>query len=313
MIFICILMIIIIFLMFILFISEKVFVFSFFYKNICDEFINLKGAGKVDFVNTGSTFAFYGIDYEICGVKGLNLALKPQSIEQDFRMLKHYAERYNDGATIFIVVSDLAFAKKKYTDTQTIEKYYKVLNSKEIEKYNPIKSIRAKKIPVLYNWKNFLRFHWDVKRNVEYELKVNENDKEGVDADAYKKCNSWMEEFSLLDLKTAFQAKQFLDEFSYTTDIVSKMISWCKEKGYQPVLVNLPVSAQMKRNFSEEFLDAFYFDNIRQSNKEDVPFIDLQKNEKLSDYLLYIDSCRLNKAGREIITRLLLKEVELIK
>ena len=96
-----------------LFVSEKVFEKTNYFKKNYSETDKLKGKDKVDYVNTGSTFAFYGIDYESVRVKGLNLALRPQSLEADFNLLKHYEGRYNKGATVFLVISDLAFAKKR--------------------------------------------------------------------------------------------------------------------------------------------------------------------------------------------------------
>ena len=101
-------------------------------------------------------------------------------------------------------------------------------------------------------------------------------------------------------------AEKFKEVFDYTTGILKSMISWCQERGYRPIIVNLPVSSEMENAFSKEFLDAFYFDNVKKSGN--VPFIDLQSDSRLSDYLLYLDSCRLNHAGREIVTRILMRE-----
>lgn len=297
-----------------LLILEKLFEKTNFYADKYLETDKLKGDEKVDFVNTGSTFAFYGLDYKLCGVKGLNLALRPQVVEADFRMLKHFEYRYNKGATVFIVISDLAFAKKEYADAEINDRYYKFLSSGEIKEYNCFRMIRAKYFPVLYSWKNALRFCRDIKRDNEYEIKVNENDTEAVEADAYKRCKAWQEEFGLTNLSDGSQGIRFKDVFSYTTEVVANMISWCTERGYKPVLVNLPVAEKMSNHFSNEFMNAFYYDNIKKaidkSGAENVLFIDFQENKKLSDYFLYLDSCRLNKSGREIITRLILQRME---
>ena len=294
-----------------LIVAEKVFERTNYYLKNFGETDKLKGTDKVDFVNSGSTFAYYGIDYGLAGVKGLNLALCPQSLLSDFKMLKHYEGRYNKGATVFIVISDLAFAKEGYTETLINGKYYKILNRKEIDCYDLFEAIRAKYFPVLYSWKNFLRFHWDIRPGGEVELEVNENDREAVEADAYQRGNAWMEEFGLKNLRNGRQGDKFCKEFSYTAGVVKDMVLWCLKRGYRPIIVNLPVTAEMEKHFSQEFLNAFYYGqikNILDSVGNDVSFIDLQKNEKLSDYLLYLDSCRLNKAGREIITKILIRE-----
>lgn len=294
-----------------LFVSEKIFERTNYYKRNYSETDKWKGESKVDYVNTGSTFAYYGIDYKLAGVKGLNLALCPQSLELDFKMFKHFEGRYNKGAVIFIIISDLAFAKKGYTEEKIKEKYYRVLKASEIEDYNLFKALKAKYLPVLYSWKNFLRFHWDVQPDHEYELRINENDREAVEADAYKRCQFWMHEFGLNNLSDTKQSEKFKDAFEYTTGVVKDMISWCCERGYKPMLVNLPVTAEMENSFSEGFLQTFYYDHINKVGN--VPFIDLQSNVKLADYLLYLDSCRLNHAGRQVITKILLREADKLK
>lgn len=292
-----------------LWLSERVFERTNYYKRFYGQNEKFKKNQKVDYVNTGSTFASFGIDYDSAKESGLNLALCPQSIEYDFKMLKHFESRYNPGAIVFIVISDLAFAKEKYNEKQYYEKYYSILSMDEVEHPNVLKTIRAKFFPILYNWKNFLRFYKDVSPYNEYKLSVNENDREYIEAEAFARGQSWIQEFGITNLNDNNQAKAFKASFSYNVKIVGEMISWCTERNYKPVIVNLPVSAEMEALFSKEFLDAFYYDQINAIlNTYKVSFIDLQHNPKLSDYLLYIDSCRLNKVGREVVTKLLIDE-----
>ena len=44
----------------------------------------------LDLINLGSNPAKYGLDYADTGVKAFNLAVGPQTLEYDFRMLKNY-------------------------------------------------------------------------------------------------------------------------------------------------------------------------------------------------------------------------------
>ena len=292
-----------------LMVAEKIFERTNFYKQNYSETDKLYGASKVDYINTGSTFASYGLDYNLAGADGINLALCPQPLAVDYKMLKHFACRYNPGATVFITIADLAFAKRSYTEARVTDKYFKFFSNSELDAYHPLRALRAKYFPVLYSWKNFLRFYRDIRLNSDRDVRVNENDLEAVAADAYKRCAAWKQEFALDNLQDGAQSNRFTEEFAYTREIVAKMITWCREHDLKPVLVNLPVTKEMANNFSNEFLDAFYYDHINKLSQDmDVKFIDLQKNDKLTDYLLYLDSCRLNKAGREIVTKVLLAE-----
>lgn len=290
--------------------SNIVYIKTQDYKNILVETNKLKGNKKVDVVNTGSTFAYYGIDYTFSRHNGLNLALKPQSLKTDFAMLKKFSYRLNENAVVLIVVSDLAFAMEDYENPSSYNKYYKILRKKDIPHFSVIRLMQNKFLPVTLHWKNFFRFLKDVKPENDYTISVNQNDIEAVMADALHKSYAWCQEFELADLRDASQLGKFNDIFTATTHNIAEMIAWCKSKGYRPVLVNLPISQELEKMFSKDFLEEIYYKNINAANMENVPFIDFSRNKKLSDYYLYIDSARLNRSGREIITRLIDKKLE---
>ena len=59
----------------------------------------------LDLINLGSNPAKYGLDYADTGVKAFNLAVGPQTLEYDFRMLKNYHSFLDEkGAKLFIVI-----------------------------------------------------------------------------------------------------------------------------------------------------------------------------------------------------------------
>lgn len=300
---------ILVFIIIFLLLSNYIFLHTQHYKSIIEETEKLKYNKKVDIVNTGSTFAFYGLDYQYVNRNGINLALKPQSLEKDFKMLKHFSYLYNDRTVVLICISDLAFSVAKYTNKETDYKYYRILKKKEINGYSFINAMKVKYFPVTLHWKNFLRFLRDVPRSTDYDIAVNENDIEAIKADALMRSKKWCSEFDLKDLTNSQAHENYIDIFEVTTGIVKSMIEWCVNKGLSPVLVNLPMSNEMNENFSEDFISTFYYKNILKSNEKKIPFIDFNKNLRLRDYLLYIDSVRLNRAGREVVTKLLIKEL----
>jgi len=281
-----------------------------YYRNINEEFQKFKSPKKVNIVNTGSTLAFFGIDYHICDLAGLNLSLKPQSLEKDYMMLRHFSRLYNKNAIVLIVISDLAFGVSKYSDLVSEKKYYKIFCRKEIQDFSLLTALCVKYFPVTQNWRNIVRFLRDVPKNFDYELKVNENDREAVEGDAYIRCQNWCKEFNLEDLKSDIIPNTYKEKFDITCQIVSEMIEWCLSHGLRPVLVNLPMSSEMNSFFSKEFLNVFYYNNIAKANKHKIPFIDLSNEKMFSDYLLYIDSVRLNRVGREIVTKRIIFELK---
>lgn len=281
-----------------------------YYYNECLETNKLFEKKRVNIVNTGSTFAFYGIDYKYSKRNGINLALKPQSLKMDFEMLKRFCRQMEANAIVLIVISDLAFAVDNYSNREAFYKYYKILKKDAIPFYSLLKKIQVKYFPVTLYWKNYFRYFKDVRKDVEYEISVNQNDIEYVHADALKKAYSWCTEFGLHDLQDASALGKFEKKFQITTSILKDMIAWCHDNHFRPVLVNLPISSELANLFSKEFLYEIYYKNLESVINKGTPTIDLSKNEKLSDYYLYLDSARLNSAGREIVTKIIDRKLD---
>jgi hypothetical protein len=288
---------------------EKLYEHTNHYKNQFDQFRKIKKNKKVDIVNTGSTLAYFGIDYDSCYLNGLNLSHKPQSLEYDLKLLKHFAYALQKNAIVLIIISDLAFGLTKY-ENKNNEKYYRILNSYEIEEYSLWTAIKIKLFPVTQHWKNIFRFLRDVPRDREYEQCVNENDYEAVEADALKRNNNWCKEFNLPNLSSTHISTDYQHKFDITCGYVQEMIEWSIKNNFHPILVNLPISSAMRSFFSKEFLDVYYYNNIIRANTMNIPFIDLWHDERLQNYLLYIDSIRLNRAGREIVTKIIINEIK---
>lgn len=280
------------------------------YRNKENQFKKFNTNYEVSIINTGSTFAEYAYDYNSECIKGLNLALSPQCLLYDCKMLKNYKNLYCEGATVLITISDLAFGVIEYNSNNYKNKYYKLLKPKYLGTFPYLKIIRNKYFPVTLDYKNYVRFLKDKKIQNDFNIKVNESDIDHVKADAYSRCKNWCREFQLSNLKDPNIPQRYEEIFNKTISIVSVMIEWCLENGYKPVLVNLPISNELNSYFSEEFLKVFYYNNIEKANTRVVPFIDLNKEEKLRNYLLFLDSCRLNKSGRQIVTKVLIKKLK---
>lgn len=294
-------------LLLLLIICEKLYESTNHYHNYISQFSKFKTINtKFDYINTGSTFAYYGLNYNLANVQGLNLALKPQSLKMDFVMLKHFRKYYNDGAIVYIVISDLAFCLNNYSDSVN-NKYYNILDKTEIPNYSFLKHIREKYFPVLHEWKNCFRFLKDVMPDESYQYLVNPNDEEWIEADANKRCESWCTEFQIDNMRDVKITPEISKAFISNQKTVTSIIEWCLHEGLNPIIVNLPITNELKACFSNDFLYEYYYKNILSANKENVPFIDFFLEEKLSYYFLYVDSARLNKPGREIITNIIIK------
>ena len=93
----------------------------------------------LDYIVLGSTPARYSIDFTgIEGVKGANLAVQPETIDYDFRVLKNYHSYLKEGGTVLFVLCPFTFCKDKYREVDGIDlsqniRYYPILHRAMID------------------------------------------------------------------------------------------------------------------------------------------------------------------------------------
>ena len=73
------------------------------------KFQNLKESDCFDIVNLGSNLPKFAFDYSGTGVKGMNLAVGPQTFQYDFVLLKKYSKHINLDAHVIIPICPLNF------------------------------------------------------------------------------------------------------------------------------------------------------------------------------------------------------------
>ena len=58
------------------------------------------------------------------------------------------------------------------------------------------------------------------------------------------------------------------------TELLKEMIEYCIESGYDPVLISTPLSEELNKKFSKEFVDKALYENIDAANVYNIPYLD---------------------------------------
>lgn len=296
---------------------------NWFYNNIVlyksqESHIKRAAKGKWDYIAVGSAYCRYGFDFSKTKVKGYNLGFGSQFFYYTDKILRQYSKYCNESCYVLIVCADLVFAevgKGKYE----AHKYYRVLDKENwADEYSFLKDLKFNRFQLLFNPRllikciKFLLGKDSFKEY--YTLKENSLDIEGVESAAIARGNDWCNEFNLKDTVNPVEDSSHENTFKQTRQILSDMIDYCLGKGLKPILLVTPVSEQLEKKLSNDFIESVLIKNIEKANTHGVPFLNYFRDERFSDYRLYHNNADfLNSNGRSLFTSVVLSDIEKLK
>ena len=293
------------------------FLINMLYKNtnyFKNQFIQVEKFKNVPYnleiINTGSSYAKYGFDYDYTSLKGFNFGLQPQSLSYDFKILKQYTPNLKKDCIILITLPDLVFGFLDYDNDNNNTKYYNFLDTKEIIHYSKFKYLTRIIFPIIAAKRNIRYILKDVKKDDSFNQSENLMTEEQVEKDALLRVEGWKKQFGLDSTITCNYPKELKNMFSVTTELLSKMIDYCLDNELKPVLIIPPTSKIINDMLSNKFMEECLYNNIKNSNIKGVPVLDYLYDERFEDYKLYINSDMLNKTGREKLTKTVIDDIE---
>lgn len=272
----------------------------------------LKGLkGKYERIAFGSSHGLYGISFPK-EANGFNFCLGAQFFYYTDKMLREYAPKcLKPGGTVYIVITPLVFARVGKGHYRP-ERYPLLLSKDSMGKeYSYFNYIR-KRFPLFFNVRALMQIVKTLFRgtNNSYDLLTeNKLNYEQTLQQAQKRCASWCRQFGLKDTVSDKIPSELEKEFTETRAVLTRMIQFCLDNGFKPVLIVTPVSEAMNECLSEAFINRVLFDNIKKANKQNVPLLTYLRDDRFQDISLYANNADfLNARGRKLFTDVLLND-----
>lgn len=252
--------------------------------------------GSLEVVNLGSSHGAWAFDYGGAGVKGFNFGLGAQDYYYDYQLVKRFSDHLADGCVVIIPVSFFSFGinQRESGNMGYDYRYYGILPYGDIHGHNALDYVKYRWLPVLFEAE---RLEWLFSDEVprEHGFKRREENKYSE-----KTLDS-------VGRNRATYHKRLIDQpqsvYDYNLANLEKLISYCRENGWRPVLVTTPFTSQYTRNFSSAFLDDFHRRAEEVGGKYGVPYLDFSLNAPYADDIdLFCDSDHLNARGRAMFT-----------
>lgn len=264
---------------------------------------------EYDVVNIGSSSAMYAFDYTDTGLKGLNWAMQPQSMEYSFKVLKEYVHVLKPGATViipFAPFSGLSVDGKwpirnfeKYTYILQKEKFSK--NIKNRRKY-PLLTYRLGALKKLLRDEKTLNVStcrsYQCHTQAEFER----------DAANWIKC--WKDEFRIDNLDAPMSEGNVKGR-KVRMEVFREIMQFCMDRNLKPIVVMPPVHSSLAKYFTHSFRNNYIDSFIKETLHESIPYLDYMDDRLFADKIYYSNSFFLNKRGRKLFTCKVLQDVGL--
>lgn len=271
-----------------------------------------------DIVALGSSGAKWAFDFESAGVKGMNWANQPQTLLEDYNLLRHYHSILHKGSYVLITIMPFS-GLNKATGLMDAIKYTRLdYQGEAIQPHMYKEACRYAQMPIKFGKpavKALIRYllHKEPKNNSILQARTGNNPmtSEQLEANALSFITGWKKQFQISDFDAPLTPRN-REGRDYRINLMRELVDFCTERGYKPVYVIPPVTEHLSKYYTDKFQETYIYSFLRDVDR-DVELFDYSKEKYLADDTLYFNSFFMNKKGASIFTERVLKDLGLIE
>lgn len=266
-----------------------------------------------DVVALGSSGAKYAYDFTDCEIKGMNWGQQPQTLIDDFKLLKTFHSILRKDGIVLINIMPFSSCNKKTGLMDTYRYIGTYYEAKYFDKNFYRKSLLLSKFPLLFCKPAikalllyFLGKDITKKRHPECqnmsESRLKENAKIFVD--------DWKKQFGISDFNAPLTEENKQGRL-VRLQVLREMIDFIVERNYVPVYVIPPVTQHLSHYYTETFKETYIYSFLNEVGRN-VKILDYSNRKDLMDDELYFNSFFMNKKGARKFTETVLTDLGLI-
>lgn len=262
-------------------------------------------------INLGSTSSLHAFDYDGLPVKGANWALSHNPLSGDLAVIKNYSSFLSpEGCKVLISLCPFSSLSGSYEIFE--DRYYTILYPTTIPSYSYCHNILVQdKFKNPFRYYSLYGFILDIIHLLPIKRNKSLSEKQ-MELDAENRLKSWLHEFSLKDLTSAFSLVNIYN-MELAISLLEQIVEFCKERGFDPVIVIPPVYHTLSDKFSKESQDKLMLKMIEGLSYNDITFLNYFSDKQFSNNRdLFEDSFLLNKKGAVKFTRRVLTDISVI-
>lgn len=269
-----------------------------------------------DVINLGSSGGKWAFDYTGLDIKALNWAQQPQTLLEDYNLLRNFHSVLRRDGYVLITIMPFTSLNKQ-TGIYDSLKYVKLdTQGQAIEPHLYKQACRLAEYPILFKKsaiKAIVKYLVGKDKAIipsEPMLEYNPMSEEELEVDAKRWIDGWKSQFGISDFNAPLTCENQKGR-EYRIEMMRSLIDFCLNHRYTPIYVIPPVTLYLSKYYTKEFEETYVYGFLKQVGK-DITILDYSKSEDFQDSSLYFNSFFLNKKGRKLFTHRVLVDIGLI-
>ena len=266
-----------------------------------------------DLVNLGSSGGKWAFDYSAEDIKAMNWAQQPQTLLEDYNLLRNFHSILRTGGVVIITIMPFTSLNKS-TNLMDALKYLKIGAQEPIEPYLYAKACRYAKYPILFKKsaikaliKYILHCESSSGKDTKDMLMDNPMNIEQLETDALRWVNGWKLQFKINGFEDALTEDNKRGR-EFRKNLMQQLIDFCVERNYQPVYVIPPVTKHLAKYYTKTFCETYIYGFLKEVDR-DIPLLDYSKNDEFCKDDMYFNSFFLNHRGRKMFTHRVIEDL----
>ena len=270
-----------------------------------------------DVVNLGSSGGKWAFYYADLNVKAMNWAQQPQTLLEDYNLLRHFHSILKRGGYVLITIMPFTGLNKK-TGLMDAMKYVKFdIQGEPIQPYMFKEAQRYASYPILFKkqaFKALIKYFIGSDKKCglrpETQLEYNPMKNSELEKDAKRWIDGWKKQFGISDFDAPL-TRENEEGRAYRIKLMQTLIDFCTERGYKPVYVIPPVTEHLAKYYTPKFEETYIYGYLKEVNRV-VLTLDYSKDSEFRfNDELFFNSFFLNKKCRKLFTRRVVKDLKI--
>ena len=267
---------------------------------------------NTDVINLGSTSGYYAFDYQGLEIWGGNFALRHNPLSGDQAILKNYFGYLNPKES-HVIITLCIFSSLAGSYDFMEDRFYTLLSPVSIPHFSyrrqqQVKSWADCPIRQMPLWSFYTELK-KVLRGKKQRLLTEQQ----MEQDAERWIKGWKHEFSISDFSQPLSLIN-KDGMQDASAILNELITFCNERNMKPVLVLPPMYHTLAEKFDNTARKVLLNDLVDKVEDKSVKFLNYMDDSRFShDTTLFQDSFLLNGEGAKKFTKIVLKDIGVLK
>lgn len=259
-----------------------------------------------DLVALGSSGAKWAFDFNDCPIKAMNWAQQPQTLVEDYNLLRNFHSILRKGGYVIITIMPFTSLNKQ-TGIRDALKYQNVHSHEPIQPYLHTEAQRIARHPILMGKpaiKALIKFLIGKDEPLRADgfamSEDNPMNQEQLDKDALSFVEGWKNQFKISDFEAPLTPENQQGR-DFRINLMRTIVDFCIERNYKPVYVIPPVTKHLSKYYTPLFEERYIYSHIKEVGRK-IPLLDYSKEEKFQSDDLFFNSFFMNKKGRKLFT-----------